>query len=473
MERFLHEDFPEAKFYPERDCAVDHHVWNNLDLQLNHFRCRSEHEQKLLRDVYHRVNYNLKNGDPGFWKRQKTFIKYDQTASIIALSGYENQENFCQCGFHGYSCGDRVLYTRCCFTRLAGPAIMEFGGAFDARDEVYFIVLSFSGEPDERKRIIFKDLTKSELQQIKAQGCVAQGKISNYGIPFSGPEDALDARIYWDVLARSIREFTGRRKPLAGAFGGPELSVRFHPLGVLPHANYVAFSDGLTGDDVRALRRIVRGHLRGCRRIAHRLYPKVAVYRLVSKKDLREVIKYIFKPIAIAIPYGLSAHELKRDPAGMRSLNDDVNAFFDNMGIAFEGLVRMNRYGICSPSAGKKNYIGVVSEERLERRKVDAKRREAQQKEAEAIKKDFPKYKPHKRHKSEQDKYDLFLIRAYYRKALSDGEYPDKLPPRMKYLLRRATAVGKGATGNAPVASKQSRHGTGHPAPPAPTPTND
>src|SRR5205823_4692159 len=169
--------------------------------------------------------------------RQKAYINYDQTASIIALSGYENQENFCQCGFHGYSCGDRVLCTRCCYNLLAEPAIEEFGGAFDKRNEVYFIVLSFSGEPDERKRLIFKDFTKSEMQQIKAQGCFEQGKLANYGTPFSDPEHVLDARIYWDVLARSIHEFTERRKPLAGAFGGPELSVRFHPLGVLPHAN--------------------------------------------------------------------------------------------------------------------------------------------------------------------------------------------------------------------------------------------
>ena len=399
-------------------------------------------------------------------------MSYDETASIIARSSYENRQNFCRCGYYGYSCGDR-LCKRCCFNAVAKKVREEFGRAFEARNEVYYIVLSLSGHRDERKRIIRKDLTKSERQQIKAQGCFEQGQLVNYGIPFSAPVDVLDARTYWEVFARAIRESTGRRKPLAGAFGGPELSVRFYPLGVLPHANYVAFSDGLTDDDVRALRRTIRNRLRGCRRLTHPLYPKVSVYRLLAKEDLRRVIEYISKPIGIAIPYALSADKLNYQSGGMESLNDDVNAFFDNMQLAFEGLDRMNRYGVCSPSAGKTNYIGVVSEERRERRAADAKRRRARRNEAEAIKVIFPDYKPHKRQKSKQEKYDLFLMRAYYRKMVRDGECPSDVPPRLKRLLRRALPDGTGSTGNTTVAAEQNHHANEHPVSSSPTPTSD
>jgi hypothetical protein len=86
--------------------------------------------------VYRRVNYDLPDGRPGYWKRQKEFVSYDETASIIARSSYENRKNFCRCGYHGYSCGDR-LCKRCCFNAVAEKVIEEFGAAFDAYKEVY------------------------------------------------------------------------------------------------------------------------------------------------------------------------------------------------------------------------------------------------------------------------------------------------------------------------------------------------
>lgn len=327
-----------------------------------------------------------------------------------------------------------------------GPAIFEFGDAFDVRKAVYYVVLSLSGEPDERRRIIFKDLTKEEWEQIKARGCFEQGKQINYGIPFADPEDLLKTRIYWKQFARTIKKFTGQKKPFAAAFGGPELSVRFLPLRALPHANYVAFADGVTCDDVRAMRRVLREFLRGCRRVDHRVYPKVAVYRLPSRTDLQEVTDYIFKPIGIAIPYALTADKLDYEATGMCLLNRDVNLFLDNMSVVFSGLDRMNRYGVCNPSAGEDNYIGTVSEERLERRTTSRNYREERRKIDAEIKLMFEEYKPHKRRKSEQDNYDIFLLRAYQRKVLRDGEQPDNLPARLKQLLRRASVVNKGVT---------------------------
>lgn len=428
----FHKQFPDAKFIPNRDCVRDHLRWDNLDLQLNHLRCLSDEKRKLLRHVYRKVTRDV-DGVPSYWKNQKAWASYDVTASIIAMSSYENRDDFIYCGCHGYSCSDRLLCLRCCYNLLAEPAVIEFGSAFGADKEVYFIVLSLSREPDERRRIIFKDLNKSEMEQIKATGCYEQGALDDYGIPFSAPEDALDARIYWEIYARAIHEFTGRNKPLSGAFGGPEMSVRFQPLGGLPHANYVGFASGLTSDKVRDLRRIIRDKLRGCRRIKHELYPKVCVYRLLAKDDLPTVIKYCFKPINIAIPYVLSAAKLEYEPFGMKQLNRDVDVFLDLVDIAFEGLDRMARYGICSPSAG--DYIGTVSEKRLARRAQDAVRREEKRKETKAIKEKFPEYQPHKRRMTEDERHRQFLTRAFYRKALRDGEYQKDMPA----LLKRAS----------------------------------
>jgi hypothetical protein len=424
----FHKRFPDAKFFPDTDCDIDHHIWSDLDLQLNHFRCWPEYKQELLRYAYNKVNYDLADGSPGYWKRQKLWKDYDSTASIVALSSYENQHDFLRCGFHGYSCSDRLLCLRCTYNLMAKPALVEFSNAFHADNEVYFVVTSLSREPDERKRLIFKDLTKSEMQQIKLQGQFEQGKLNNSGVPFEAPHQVLDAQIYWDIFAQAIHAFTGRGKPFSGAFGGPELSVRFMPLAVLPHANYITWSPGLSADDVRELRRVIREKLRGCRRLTSKLRPKVAVYRIQSRTDLRHVIKYIFKPIALAYVYSLTAQNLDYRSADMMQLNDQVNVFLESMVLAFSGVNRMNRYGTCSPSSGSKNYIGFVSPQRQRRRKQDAKRRRLKRAEAQRIRKMFPEYHPHRRRQSKRDKWDTFVMRAFYRQAVVNGEVPRKKP---------------------------------------------
>ena len=99
--------------------------------------------------------------------------------------------------------------------------------------------MSLSGERDEKKRLIFKDLTKSEMQQIKVAGRLEQGQPQNYGIPFGEPLDAIEVQTYFQIYRQVISEFTGRGRGriFSGAFGGPELAVRFLPLAALPHAN--------------------------------------------------------------------------------------------------------------------------------------------------------------------------------------------------------------------------------------------
>jgi hypothetical protein len=319
---------------------------------------------------------------------------------------------------------------------LAEPEVMEFGGAYGADRECYYMVLSLSREPDETKRLIFKDLTQSEMEQIKRRGQFEQGKLDSYGIPFVDPEDVLNARIYWELFADTIHKVTGRKKMFSGAFGGPELSVRFMPLAVLPHANYVAWSSGICSDNVRELRRILREKMRGCRRIKPGLYPHVAVYRIQSGDDLRRVIEYIFKPVAVAFAYNLVAPNLDGESKRLARLNEQVNLFLENIEGAFSGMHRMKRYGCCNPSSGRRNYIGVVTQERRERRVADAVRRAKKKSEDEAMKECFPGYKPHKRRKTQQERDSEFLKRACYRKMVSEGEI--ERPPRRGRVHRKS-----------------------------------
>jgi len=440
MEYLFHEDFPQAKFYPHRNCRHDHHLWSDLDLQLNHFRCWPEEKQQLLKFAYHRVNYNLRDGSPGYWKRQRAWVDYDATASIIALSSYERQYDFLRCGYYSYSCQDRLLCPRCVYNLLAEPALVEFGDAYGADSECFFIVLSLSREPDEKKRLIFKDLTKSEMHQIKRHGQFEQGRFADYGIPFVDPEDVLQVRIYWEIFADAIHKVTGRMTAFSGAFGGPELSVRFKPLAVLPHANYVVWSPGICDDDVRRLRRIVRDKLRACRRIKPGMYPHLAVYRILSREDLQRVIKYVFKPLALSFVYNLTASKLDHEPEQLMRLDEQVNVFLENIGGAFHGMNRMKRYGFCNATSGDENYVGVVTEQRRERRVVDALRRVEKKREDEELKKCLPGFKPHKRHKTQEEKDTEFLMRAHYRKMVRDGEIPGKNQGKVKSALSFTSA---------------------------------
>jgi hypothetical protein len=430
LEHLFHDEFPEAKYIPDQDCTCDHQNWSSLDLQLNHFRCRPHCLQKRLKHIYNRVNYNLGNGEPGYWNRQNEWANYGALATIVALSRYERQDDFLQCGYHGYSCHDRLLCPRCVFNLLAKPALAEFGHAHAADQKCYFMVLSLSREWDETKRLIFKDLTISEMQQIKRRGQSEQGKLDNYGVPFEEPLDLCEAWKYWGKMAETIHNVTGRNRMFTGAFGGPELAVRFMPLAVLPHANYIVWSREICAGDVREVRRILREKLRGCRDIRPGLYPHVAVYRISSNDDLQRVIKYVFKPIALAHAYTLVASQLRDQPDQMLRLNEQVNFFFENIVIVSDGMHRMNRYGFCHASS--KNYVGAVTETRRQRRIADAERR-AEKKRADAERKQrFPEYKPDKRKKSKKEKSDEFLRQAEYKKMVRDGEIERKPPRRVR-----------------------------------------
>ena len=426
--KLFHKQFPNAKYCDDPDCQIDHALRYDLDLQLNHFQCWSPERRVLLEKVYKRVTYELESGRLGYWNNQRHWKNYDQTATIIALSTYERRKAFCNCGFYGYSCGDRLLCLRCCFKLLAEPALKEFRRAFHADTECYYVVISLSREADEKKRLIFMDLTKSERDQIKVSGCAEQDSLDNYGVPFKGPTPELECREHWRIFHDVIHEFTGHGKLFSGAFGGPELAVRFLPLAVLPHANYIVWSPGLCGDDVRRLRRALRNKLRGSRQIKPGLYPKVSVYRILTNADFQAVIRYIFKPIDIGFAYAVAANAVGNDRQALTRLNFLTDRFLEDLPTVFTGIHRMTRFGFCSASSNE--YVGVVTAERQERREKDAQRRKRRQYKVNEIRKHFPAYQPHQRKMTKQRRENLSLMRVWYRQLVRDGELPGKPPKR-------------------------------------------
>jgi hypothetical protein len=383
----------------------------------------------MLEKVYRKVNYVLASGEAGYWNNQRKWKEYDRTAAIVTLSKYDNRDAFCSCGLcgDGYSCGD-PLCTRCCYNLRAEPAWREFQRAFaTAENECFLVVLSLSRQKDEKLRLIFKDLTKSEMQQIKLSGR-AELDQPEYGIAFDEAAPQAETQAYWRMFQQVMHEFTGRGKLFSGAFGGPELAVRFLPLRVLPHANYVVWSSGLSGDDLRSLRRALREKLRGSRQITPGMYPKVTVYRIMAKPDFKAVVEYIFKPIDVGCAYSVAANKVNYEKEPLVELNFQTDCFLEELPVVFEGVHRMTRFGFCSATSS--NYVGVVTPERQERRMKDAERRKERQKEAAEIRKLFPEYKPHKRNLTRQQRDDQRQMRRWFRRLVNEGELPGKPPKR-------------------------------------------
>jgi len=381
----------------------------------------------MLEKIYKKVNFELASGEPGYWNNQREWKEYDRTAAIVALSTYDNREAFCGCGFRGYSCGD-PLCTRCCYNLRAEPAWREYQRAFTTADnECFLVVISLSRQKDEKLRLIFKDLTKSEMQQIKLSGRAELDR-PEYGIAFDGAEPEAETQAYWRIYHQVMHEFTGHGKLFSGAFGGPELAVRFLPLRVLPHANYVVWSSGFSSDDLRLFRRALREKLRGSRQITPGIYPKITVYRIMAKRDFKAVVEYIFKPIDVGCAYSVAAEAVNYEREQLLRLNFETDCFLEELPVVFNGVHRMNRFGFCS--ANSSDYVGMVTPERQERRMKDAERRKRRQKEAAEIRKIFPEYKPHKRNRTRQQRDDQRQMRRWYRRFLRDGELTEKPPKR-------------------------------------------
>lgn len=456
-EDLFHEDWPHAKFHPDRNCQLDHELRYDLDLQLNHFHCWDSDRQELLEKTYRKVTFEYDDGTPGYWNNLRQWKNYDWQATVIALSSYANRWRFCSCGPYGYSCGD-PLCRRCCFNQRAEPLLNEFRRGFHHADECYYLVIGLSRESDETKRLIFKDLDQAERQLIALAGDAEQADMKDYGIkPANELEDYdLACQAIWRIFSETMHHFTGRKSKqiFMGGFGGPELSVRFTPLAVLPHANYIVFSRGLSTDDLRRFRRELSRRFRNCRRVESGLYPKVSLYRVAEPEDFHDVVKYMFKPIDVGFAYATAAdccfhsltENLKRKPitvgqayamaAGaadgegrsLKNLNQQVDCFLERLPLIFHNVRRLRRYGCCSPRS--KDYIGIVTVEKEERRQADAERRAKRKAEQDEIRKIFPAYQPFKRRKTAKDREDEMSMKRWYSRLVEEGELPGKPPKR-------------------------------------------
>lgn len=266
----------------------------------------------------------------------------------------------------------------------------EYGDCFGADREVYFITLSSSRDAREESRLIFKDLTKSDMEQIKV-GVLADPADSR-GLRFVDPEDYLQCQSYWDIQQQVIKRAIDKGW-LSGAVGAPELAVRFAPLGANPHRHYVVFSPGLTADRVREMRRWMKALIRQSRRISDKLQPSLAVYRITSQKDYEAVLKYCFKPIAIEQAYDLALAGSERTASFFHRLNRETNLFLDGIDLVFHEVTKLDRRGICSTSDS--DYCGYVTPERMKKRVRERKRRKKAKQRKERAKGEIIRFEKH------------------------------------------------------------------------------
>jgi hypothetical protein len=354
-----------------RECAP---YWADLEYQHRHANCcRSSKERELLTIIAEKIHQGVGSCYSGNWKNYDQFKDYGSAACIIACSGYPGDEDFVQCGYASYSCGRTSFCPRCAANRLALPLLDEFGNSISAGNDVFYAVLSFSSDPREDRRFIFKDLSVPQPgQNAPAPDDNPIG--SNYGIEFETFADLRDARIIFTIIIDAIREFTGNRRDCLfnGAIGGPELSVRFGPLRALPHGNFIIWSSGFSADGARKLRRYIRDKMRNCRLLQTKLFPSIACYRLKSAEDLRRVINYICKPIDFVSAYK-NAASAGCTPVELAQLNRETSCFLKNADKVFWHLRRVSRYGRCSPA--HHDYIGLITDRRRAQREYAAQKR--------------------------------------------------------------------------------------------------
>ena len=361
---------------PTREMCLEHqHDWANLNIQFPLSKHLGTPQRDLLTVAMEKIKLTTGSSFDGYWAKQAAWQDYGSLASIIACSGYAKAEDNIHCGYSSYSCHDRLFCPRCCYNRMSRQVNEEFGDAFDADNEVYYIVFSLSSNPDETQRFIFKDVGNDEFHNLKHLGTTDGVTSHDYGLPFQEGCELGVCRILWNLYAEAIREFSGNKpgKLFSGVVGGPELALRLGPLRVLPHANYICWSPGLAADGVRKLRTFIRDKMRNCRRLKTKLFPSVACYRLRTSEDLRRVIGYIFKPIDLAAAYVSAAERVNKMAVELERLNIETNIFFKNVLEVFWHLPRVARYGRCS--ANHRDYFGHVSAYRLAIRERDAARR--------------------------------------------------------------------------------------------------
>lgn len=351
-------------------------LWSDLEQQLRRANCcRSPQQRQLLEVADQKIKLPARSSYSTNWAKQAAWNKYDALASIVTCADYSRAEDLIHCDYASFKCHDRLLCPLCCHNYLARPVLEEFGDKLGADTEVFYIVLSLSSNPDETQRLKFKDIGMDEFQNLTSRGASETCVDQEYGIEFQTGDDQRDCRILWNFFNEAICEFTGSKRGsmFSGSVGGPELAVRFQPLRVLPHANYICWSSGFSVDGARRLRKFIRKKMRDCRCLNTKLFPAVACYRLAAKDDLRKVINYIFKRIDLATAYINAAERSDHMPAAMDSLNHETRQFLNNSLSIFWRLRRLSRYGRCC--ANHREYFGHVSDYRLAQRERNSERR--------------------------------------------------------------------------------------------------
>lgn len=359
-----------------RECMFEKYFLDDLNQQLRHANCcRTKAEADLLRLAARKIKIPSDVSSSPYWAKQAARNIYGSTCSLLACSKYVGAEDFIRCGHSTFSCRDRLFCPRCCYNRLAKPILDEFTDAFGADNDVFYIVMSLSMDPDETHRLIFKDIGDSEFHDLKTQNATRTNDNTAYGLSFETSADLRDCRILWNFFAEAIHACTGDKHGcfFSGVVGGPELALRLKPLRVLPHANYIAWSPGFSIDGARKLRRFVRQKMLNCRLLQTKIFPSIACYKIRSTDDFRRIVNYIFKPIDLATAYKNAAEFISHTPIKMSRLNSEVNVFLNNVSNVFWNLRRVSRYGLCC--ANHSRYFGHITKYRLTQRRRSAGRR--------------------------------------------------------------------------------------------------
>jgi hypothetical protein len=303
------------------------------------------------------------------WAKCAKYSSYAEQAAVLINSRYFDRESFARCGqalfwepkgpddgyWRRYSCGRKWFCPRCCKKR-AEKYSAKFESAFVSGCEVYYLVTSTSRNADYRQRFKFIDGGMRPLLKRLAD-CV------DHHIPVTEENIAICAKLlreYQDAIGDHSRLYKNRL--FEGSIIVPEFAVKLLPLSVVPHLNIIAFTQpGFSSEHLAMLLRdlALRLHnnteLRRWRSKLGGLYPAVYASRLLSGDNLRGVLRYISKPIALGDAY----REARRFADGRHAkvaLNDEVNSFLLSLPKGFDKIKVVTTYGICDPRA--RNYVG-------------------------------------------------------------------------------------------------------------------
>ena len=135
--------------HPE-DCFWVCNDRGNFMSQVEHRDCcRSHEERDLLLIGNEKLTASVGSSYDLYWTNQIKRHKYDSLVSILACSHYYRREDAIRCGYLSFACHDTLFCPRCCYRRLAWPLLDEYGSGFCAENEVWFVVVSLSSNPDE------------------------------------------------------------------------------------------------------------------------------------------------------------------------------------------------------------------------------------------------------------------------------------------------------------------------------------